>query len=351
MMFLRKGNRNRSQEPTGANEVSSRSHAVLQVLISVSSTDKAGNKIDRYSKLSMIDLAGSERAAETNNRGQRMIEGANINRSLLALGNCINALVDGKRGKYVNYRDSKLTRLLKDSLGGNCRTVMISNISPASPKFEETLNTLKYASRARNIKNKLTQQVNYKYEAYNNAINQMRAESSSLKVRMATNATQKENISKYNRTRTHTTDTTKSSGGKLYDIKPSAVSTAVFSEDNYYEFLDSLEICMTDQIALKNKIVEEDESEAAAVSTAVHSQKDIDNLNSLYHMSDNQSVEKQKTIESQICIKQKTIHSCEKTKLEIQQRKESLELQIIDLQEKIRENRSVCFNLYSKIRI
>ncbi|KAI8906835.1 kinesin motor domain-containing protein, partial [Gorgonomyces haynaldii] len=148
--FLSKGNKNRSQEATGANAVSSRSHAVMQVFVSQRSTK--GPTTYRFSKLSMIDLAGSERAADTQNRGQRMIEGANINRSLLALGNCINSLVDPtKRSKYVNYRDSKLTRLLKDSLGGNCRTVMIANISPASSHFEETMNTLKYASRAASI--------------------------------------------------------------------------------------------------------------------------------------------------------------------------------------------------------
>jgi kinesin family protein 18/19 len=103
----------------------------------------------------MIDLAGSERAAYTSNKGMRMIEGANINKSLLALGNCITALADSKTKNkkiYVPYRDSKLTRLLKDSLGGNCRTIMIANISPAVTSYEDTLNTLKYAHRAKSIK-------------------------------------------------------------------------------------------------------------------------------------------------------------------------------------------------------
>ena len=94
----------------------------------------------------MIDLAGSERAASTENRGQRMVEGANINRSLLALGNCINILGDRtKQGSFVPYRDSKLTRLLKDSLGGNTKTIMIACISPSVLAYEETVNTLKYA--------------------------------------------------------------------------------------------------------------------------------------------------------------------------------------------------------------
>ena len=93
-------------------------------------------------KMSMIDLAGSERGSATSSRGQaRLREGANINKSLLALGNCINALADGS--KYIPYRNSKLTRLLKDSIGGNCRTVMISNISPSSITYEDTFNTLR----------------------------------------------------------------------------------------------------------------------------------------------------------------------------------------------------------------
>lgn len=103
----------------------------------------------------MIDLAGSERASKTNNRGIRMIEGANINRSLLALGNCINMLHENNsknQQNYIPFRDSKLTRLLKDSLGGNCRTVMIANISPSNACYEDTHNTLKYANRAKNIK-------------------------------------------------------------------------------------------------------------------------------------------------------------------------------------------------------
>ncbi|KAJ2626574.1 tubulin-dependent ATPase kip3, partial [Coemansia sp. RSA 1287] len=93
-----------------------------------------------------------ERATVTRNNGARMREGANINRSLLALANCINALCDQKTKRHIPYRDSKLTRLLKFSLGGNCRTVMITCVSPASTYFEETHNTLKYANRAKNIK-------------------------------------------------------------------------------------------------------------------------------------------------------------------------------------------------------
>ena len=83
----------------------------------------------RIGKLSMVDLAGSERASKTDNTGQRLKEGANINRSLLALGNCITALADKNRKGHVPFRDSKMTRLLKDSLGGNCRTVRMAYVS------------------------------------------------------------------------------------------------------------------------------------------------------------------------------------------------------------------------------
>ncbi|KAJ3087228.1 Kinesin-like protein kif19, partial [Quaeritorhiza haematococci] len=197
--FLMKGNRHRTTEATGANEVSSRSHAILQVsrkfivesrenvvFVGRRTISAKGHQKERFGKLSMIDLAGSERAAETKNRGMRMIEGANINRSLLALGNCINALGEqGRKSKYVNYRDSKLTRLLKDSLGGNCRTVMIANISPSSDHIDETHNTLKYASRARAIKTKVYQQVSYKYDPYNSAIYHLHHEIDALKQRLA----------------------------------------------------------------------------------------------------------------------------------------------------------------------
>lgn len=189
MDLLHYGSRHRTTEPTAMNAVSSRSHAVLQV--TVSGRDSTANTKHSVcvGKLSMIDLAGSERAANTSNRGQRLVEGANINRSLLALGNCIRALADSNaRGKYINYRDSKLTRLLKDSLGGNCRTVMIANVSPVAKQFEETHNTLKYANRAKNIKTKTTRNVlnvSYHIAQYTQIISDLRAEIDGLKEQLA----------------------------------------------------------------------------------------------------------------------------------------------------------------------
>ena len=188
LKILKKGNRNRTQESTGANETSSRSHAILQINIEYYEKNQGINVEIKYSKLSLIDLAGSERASATQNRGIRLIEGANINRSLLTLGNCINALCDavnkGIRKPYIPYRDSKLTRLLKDSLGGNSRTVMIANIAPSINTFDDTNNTLKYANRAKNIKTYVTRNVlnaQYHISNYINIINGLKQEVQDLK--------------------------------------------------------------------------------------------------------------------------------------------------------------------------
>ncbi|CAN9507142.1 unnamed protein product [Ophioblennius macclurei] len=157
---LDSGNRNRTQHPTDMNATSSRSHAVFQIYLR--QQDKTASLIPNVciAKMSLIDLAGSERASATNAKGARLREGANINRSLLALGNVINALADPKSKKtHIPYRDSKLTRILKDSLGGNCRTVMIANVSPSSLSYDDTHNTLKYANRAKEIKSSLKSNV------------------------------------------------------------------------------------------------------------------------------------------------------------------------------------------------
>ncbi|XP_054246841.1 kinesin-like protein KIF19 [Indicator indicator] len=189
MQLLMKGNKQRTQEPTAANQTSSRSHALLQVTVTQKSHRKAMGEEVRTGKLFMVDLAGSERAAQTQNRGKRMKEGAHINRSLLALGNCIKALSEkgANRTQFVNFRDSKLTRLLKDSLGGNSRTVMIAHISPASTSFEESRMTLIYAYRAKNIKTQVKcnlQNVSYHINKYSNIITDLRSEIECLKARV-----------------------------------------------------------------------------------------------------------------------------------------------------------------------
>ncbi|KAI8480064.1 Kinesin-like protein kif19 [Branchiostoma belcheri] len=187
MELLQQGNKQRTQEPTKANKTSSRSHAVLQVTVKQRSRVRNTTQEVRVGKLYMIDLAGSERAAQTQNRGKRMKEGAHINRSLLALGNCINALCEKGPKAYVNYRDSKLTRLLKDALGGNCKTVMIAHISPASTSFDESRNTLLYADRAKNIKTRVKRNlmnVSYHIAQYTAIISDLRKEISRLKLKI-----------------------------------------------------------------------------------------------------------------------------------------------------------------------
>lgn len=115
--------------------------------------DSSGRDHLRAGKLNLVDLAGSERQSKTGATGERLREATKINLSLSALGNVISALVDG-RSKYIPYRDSKLTRLLQDSLGGNTRTLMIACLSPAESNYEESLSTLRYANRAKSIQNR-----------------------------------------------------------------------------------------------------------------------------------------------------------------------------------------------------
>jgi kinesin family protein 18/19 len=159
MDMIVQGNEYRTVSPTAANATSSRSHAVLQVNVAQKDRNADVNEPHTMATLSIIDLAGSERASATKNRGERLLEGANINKSLLALGGCINALCDPRKKNHVPYRNSKLTRLLKFSLGGNCKTVMIVCVSPSSAHFDETQNTLRYANRAKNIQTKVTRNV------------------------------------------------------------------------------------------------------------------------------------------------------------------------------------------------
>ncbi|XP_035266186.1 kinesin-like protein KIF3A isoform X2 [Anguilla anguilla] len=147
------GHKNRSVGATNMNEHSSRSHAIFTITIECSEKGIDGNQHVRMGKLHLVDLAGSERQGKTGATGQRLKEATKINLSLSTLGNVISALVDG-RSTHVPYRNSKLTRLLQDSLGGNSKTMMCANIGPADYNYDETISTLRYANRAKNIKNK-----------------------------------------------------------------------------------------------------------------------------------------------------------------------------------------------------
>ncbi|KAH8149583.1 uncharacterized protein LAJ45_06212 [Morchella importuna] len=157
--LMDEGNKARTVAATNMNETSSRSHAVFTIILSQKIHDtETGFDSEKVSRISLVDLAGSERAQSTGATGARLKEGAEINRSLSTLGRVIAALADLSTGKKKNanmvpYRDSILTWLLKDSLGGNSMTAMIAAISPADINFDETLSTLRYADSAKRIKN------------------------------------------------------------------------------------------------------------------------------------------------------------------------------------------------------
>ncbi|DBA89218.1 TPA: hypothetical protein ACH3X1_016364 [Trebouxia sp. C0004] len=183
--LLQEGNKRRKTEATDANAASSRSHAILEV--TVCRSDKNHYRKQVYTgKLSLVDLAGSERASETNNIGRQLKDGANINRSLLALAECINAL--GKARKkglvFVPFRNSKLTRLLKDGLCGNSRTAMIATVASSSVQYHHTVNTLKYADRAKEIKTHVRQNAGTVQEhvaQYQSIIDDLKEENDQLK--------------------------------------------------------------------------------------------------------------------------------------------------------------------------
>uniref|UniRef100_A0A8C5AK29 Kinesin motor domain-containing protein n=1 Tax=Gadus morhua TaxID=8049 RepID=A0A8C5AK29_GADMO len=156
--LMSEGNKSRTVAATNMNEESSRSHAVFNIILTHTLIDlHSGTSGEKVSKLSLVDLAGSERAAKTGAGGDRLKEGSNINKSLTTLGLVISALAEQGAGKnktkFVPYRDSVLTWLLKDSLGGNSRTAMVATVSPSADNYDETLSTLRYADRAKSIVN------------------------------------------------------------------------------------------------------------------------------------------------------------------------------------------------------
>ncbi|XP_017472361.1 PREDICTED: kinesin-like protein KIF13B [Rhagoletis zephyria] len=158
--LMTEGNKSRTVAATNMNAESSRSHAVFSVVLTQILTDQAtGVSGEKVSRMSLVDLAGSERAVKTGAVGDRLKEGSNINKSLTTLGLVISKLADQSNGKkssndkFVPYRDSVLTWLLKDNLGGNSKTVMVATISPSGDNYEETLSTLRYADRAKRIVN------------------------------------------------------------------------------------------------------------------------------------------------------------------------------------------------------
>eukprot|EP00050_Salpingoeca_kvevrii_P017337 m.64241 g.64241 ORF g.64241 m.64241 type:complete len:1733 (-) comp7505_c0_seq1:232-5430(-) len=159
--LIDEGNKSRTVAATNMNAESSRSHAVFNIILTQSQFDPVSKHTgEKVSKISLVDLAGSERISKTGAEGDRRKEASNINKSLTTLGLVISALADmakaqaaGKKKTFVPYRDSTLTWLLKDNLGGNSKTIMVATISPAADNYDETVSTLRYADRAKRIVN------------------------------------------------------------------------------------------------------------------------------------------------------------------------------------------------------
>ena len=150
MRVFQEGNVNRHVGATNMNEHSSRSHSVFTITVESSELDAEGESHIKVGKLNIVDLAGSERQSKTGATGERLKEATKINLSLSTLCHVISSLTDPKC-TYIPYRDSKLTRILQDSLGGNTKTMMIANLGPADYNVDESLSTLRYASRAKHI--------------------------------------------------------------------------------------------------------------------------------------------------------------------------------------------------------
>jgi kinesin family member 15 len=180
--LLASGMKNRHIAATAMNHESSRSHSVFTLTLEVSEKTKGGEAMkSRSSQFHLIDLAGSERQKSTGATGDRLKEASQINKSLSCLAGVIGSLVDIANGKsrHVSYRDSKLTHLLKDSLGGNAKTSIIATVSPGDDCFPETLATLKFAETAKLVKNKAV--VN---ENFTGSVQQLQAEIKSLRAEL-----------------------------------------------------------------------------------------------------------------------------------------------------------------------
>ena len=301
LKILKRGNRNRTIEATGANETSSRSHAIFQLSLEYKERNSGIDYEIKYSKLSLVDLAGSERASATQNRGLRLIEGGNINRSLLTLGNCINALCDaaskGLKKIYVPYRDSKLTRLLKDSLGGNARTVMIANVSPSINTFDDTYNTLKYANRAKNIKTMVSRNVlnaRYHISNYVNIINSLKGEIVYLKKQLQlqrlnniNNLNRNLNInnntintdeitSSYNNVPTNQTQGSFRSNNNINNTNSNMGLT--LSEEKFKDIVKEIKKNCDGQVSMKQKIIS-GQNEINKLSDIIEMNKNISSIN------------------------------------------------------------------------
>ncbi|XP_058801745.1 kinesin-like protein KIF3A [Phymastichus coffea] len=238
------GNKNRVVGATAMNEYSSRSHVIFTITIESSHLGEDGQYHVKMGKLHLVDLAGSERQSKSKATGIRLREATKINLSLSTLGNVISALVDGQTS-HVPYRNSKLTRLLQDSLGGNSKTLMCANISPADISYDETISTLRYANRAKSIKNRA-----YINEDPKNALlRQFQIEIEQLRQQLS-DQSWKINANINSEVHEEITDTYNQSG------KSNIVSLLVKGENNKSICLKTMEMTLECENLLDNSIIE-----------------------------------------------------------------------------------------------
>ena len=286
---------NRTIGSTLMNATSSRAHTIV-IIEFKQCTMVAGKKSEKLSMINLVDLAGSERAGSTGATGERLKEGCNINKSLLVLGNVINALADKALGKGKNvlppYRDSALTRILQNALGGNSKTVMICALSPASINYEETLSTLRYADRAKKIQNKAV--VNE--SEHDKMVRLLKEENNDLKkmiedlqkklmgqggiANVEDKETFKELKEQYEANQQQMKDMEKTFEQKLEDAKKNAVENIIVNEEQLIEKVkDDIKGLMTN---IGKNIVEENEFKKYV------EEKGIDNVSKEFIESNNE---------------------------------------------------------------
>lgn len=318
------------------NERSSRSHSIFTITIDNQYIDDTGKEHIKTGKLNLVDLAGSERQGKTNATGEVLNQAIHINQSLSTLGNVVSALVSGKG--HVPYRDSKLTKLLSDSLGGNSKTVMIANIGPANTNYDETVTTLRYADRAKQIKN--APKINE--DPKDAMIRQYQEELNRLKDELAM----------------------MSGGGINYENMKDENGNINYSQFVSKEKLDELkEKFDKEKLALENDLMSEKKKIVESVNTAEDEKmklleelklKQKEQEKTQAHKS--KILEKLKVIEEKFIIGEETEKKAKENELILDKKRKELDEQEkkrVDLQNKIKENEMLATNMkneYSDIQ-
>lgn len=309
------------------NDRSSRSHSIFTIVVDNSYTDETGKEHITTGKLNLVDLAGSERQKKTGAKGEVLDQAIHINQSLSTLGNVVSALVTGKG--HIPYRDSKLTKLLSDSLGGNSRTVMIANVGPSNKNYDETVTTLRYADRAKQIKN--APKINE--DPKDAMIRQYQEELSRLKEELA-----------------------KASGGISYTEMVGQNGEINFQQFVSKEKIEELEKkFQMDKNSMEKDLENEKKKIVDSVNTAEDEKMKL--LNQLKKKQNDQAVqlknkekllEKLKLIEEKFVIGEETEKKAKENEYILEKKRAELEEQEkkrIQLQQKIKENEETAMSL------